>query len=164
MNRRLNPDLFDSSSADEGTSPQSASMLATRRLEQDLKDTKKKVSHLESLVEVLQSQVKHLTQSGDQRTELFSKAISELEKELHEHHEIQEKQKARLEEKLIQQQVNEEQIEALVERFNTSLAHFENKLSSLQKVISEKQMALMSYRDIIEHIVEELEKLKGSQS
>ncbi len=136
-------------------------MVATRKLETDLKETKKKVSHLESMVEVLHSQMKHLNQGHEKRTDLFSKAISELEKELRDHQLIQNRNNQKIEEKIRQQQVSEGQVESMVDRFNTSLAQFENRLNTLQKALSEKQMTLMSYRGIIEQIVEEVEKLKN---
>jgi len=138
-------------------------MVATRKLETELKETKKKVSHLESMVEVLQSQMKNLNQSYDKRTDLFSKAISELEKELRDHQLIQNRNNQKIDEKLRQQRVSEGQVESMVDRFNTSLAQFENKLNTLQKALSEKQMTLMSYRGIIEQIVDEVEKLKAKK-
>jgi len=143
--------------------PPVASMVATRKLETELKETKKKVSHLESMVEVLQSQMKNLNQSYDKRTDLFSKAISELEKELRDHQLIQNRNNQKIDEKLRQQRVSEGQVESMVDRFNTSLAQFENKLNTLQKALSEKQMTLMSYRGIIEQIVDEVEKLKAKK-
>jgi chromosome segregation ATPase len=136
-------------------------MLATRRLENELKETKKKVSQLESLVEVLQSQFKHHSQSNEKRTDLFSKAISELERELREHQLVQNRQNQKMEEKLKQNRINDGQVESLIERFNNNLAQFETKISVLQKALSEKQMTLMSYRSIIEQIVDEVEKIKG---
>ena len=87
--------------------PPGASMVATRKLEAELKDTKKKVSHLESMVEVLQSQMKNLNQSHEKRTDLFSKAISELERELREHQLIQNRNNQKMDEKMRQQRVSE---------------------------------------------------------
>lgn len=160
MNRRLNPELFHLNSNSEEVTPPGASMVATRKLETELKETKKKVSQLESMVEVLQSQMRNLNQSHEKRTDLFSKAISELEKELRDHQLIQNRNNQKMDEKIRQQRAGEGQVESMVDRFNTSLAQFENKLNTLQKALSEKQMTLMSYRGIIEQIVEEVEKLK----
>lgn len=163
MSRRLNSQLFE-----ENTSPQveeapGYSAIASEKVNLELRDIKKTVSHLESMVEVLQSRLGQISNNGDKRSEVFSKALSELEKTMkHQNSELLQKTDA-LEEHFVERKEIDHKIENMVDRFNTSLSHFENKLSSLQKVISEKEMALMSYRSIIEKIVDEVEKLKSSR-
>ena len=164
MNRRLNPELFNSHSASADVESPSYSAVATRKMEKELKETRKQVSHLESLLEVTQSQLRVVNENSDKRANVFSKAISDLEHEFREGELRQNRKMQYLESRLKDQQVVEGQVESMVERFNMSLVQFENKLATLQKVLSEKEMTLMTYRNIIEQIVDEVEKLKAHQS
>ncbi len=136
------------------------SAVATRQLQAELKQSNKRISHLESLVEVLQSQMSAMTHNNERRTDAFSKALSELEKDFREQTLSQARAQKMVEERFRDQKIKDGQMESIVDRFNTSLSHFENKLSSLQKVLSEKEMTLLTYRKILEQIVEEVEKLK----
>ncbi len=161
MNRRLNPELFNPhQSPSDNQAPQS-SVVLTRQLEQELKETKKRVSHLESLLEVVQSQLKSLHTHSEKRTEGFAKAISSLEKEIRDQNLASNRRMEQLLSRQKDQLVVEGQMESMVDRFNTNIMQFENKIATLQKVISEKDMTLMSYRNILEQIVDEVEKLKN---
>ncbi len=160
MHRRLNPDLFDPSSSSVESTESNYSVVASRKLESELKDTKKRVSHLESLIEVMQSQMAVMNRNGEQRTEVFSKALSGLEQEFREESLARSRQAKHVEERFRDQRMKDSQMEAIVDRFNSTLVQFENKLSVLQRVLSEKEMTLVTYRRIIEQIVDEVEKLK----
>ena len=161
MNRRLNPDLFGPQGAPNETPDANYSAVASRKMEEELRETKKRVSHLESLLEVVQSQMSVMSNNNEQRTEAFSKALSELEKDFRESNLTQTRHMQHFEERFCDQKVKDGQMENMVDRFNTNLLQFENKVSTLQKVLSEKEMTLMSYRRIIEQIVDEVEKLKN---
>jgi hypothetical protein len=164
MNRRLNPELFSSNTEQSQSSNPSPSIASTRKLELELSESKKRISHLESLVEVIQLQMKAMNETGNKRTEAFSKALSSLEKDLREQDLVRGRKLQQLENRMRDQKIVDGQIESMVDRFNTSLSQFENKLSSLQKVISEKEMTLMSYRRVMEQIVDEVEKIKIKQN
>lgn len=164
VNRRLNPELFDTSPQTPSESGTGLSAVAARKIEGELRETRKQVSHLESMIEVLQSQLTTLAEASEKRTNAFSKAISSLEQDFREQTLIQNRQVQNLESKIRDQRVSDGQTEALVERFNMSLAQFDNKLAAMKKVVSEKDMTLMSYRRVIEQIVDEVEKLKESRS
>ena len=165
MNRRLNPELFNSTpTGPSDVQGSQYTVLATRQMEKELKETKKRVSHLESLLEVVQSQIRSFSDSNEKRTGAFSKALSELEQGFREQDLRRNRELKNLETRLRDQKIVDGQMESMIERFNMSLMQFENKLSSLQKVISEKQMTLISYRSIIEKIVDEVEKIKDKQN
>lgn len=160
MSRRLNPDLFGPNASTSQAPETSYSAVAARKTQEDLKETNKRLSHLESLVEVLQSQMTVMNNNAEQRTEVFSKALSEMEQSFRHEALSQERKSKHIEERFRDQKMKDSQMEAIVDRFNSSLVQFENKLAVLQKVISEKEMTLVSYRRIIEQIVDEVEKLK----
>jgi chromosome segregation ATPase len=163
LNRRLNPQLFEDNSPAPAEEAPTYSAVAAQKMGEEFKEIKKSVSHLESVVEVLQAQVGQLSKNSDKRSEVFSTALNEIEKAMAEQTDQLSQKSQRLEEQLKDREQVDTKIENMVDRFNMSLQQFENKLSSLQKVISEKEMALMSYRKIIEQIVDEVEKLKASR-
>ncbi len=163
MNRRLNPDIFGENSTTKESLETSYSAVAVRNLEAELKSAKKRISHLESLIEVIQSQMITNQSTTERRTEAFSKALSALEGDSREqalkHHRLKEQ----IGDRFRDQRMKDSQMENMIDRFNNSLAQFENKIATLQKVLSEKEMTLMTYRKIMERIVDEMEKLKKSQ-
>jgi chromosome segregation ATPase len=160
MNRRLNPDLFGPQTM-ESRQETSYSAVAARKMENELKQAKKQISHLESLIEVVQSQMASLQQNTDRRSEAFSKAINELEKDFRQGILEQERKMRTVDERLRDQQIKDQQMEAMVERYNNNLVQFENRLAMVQKSLSEKEMSLMTYRQIIEKIIDEVEALKA---
>lgn len=161
MNRRLNPDLFGpQNNHSESLESASYSAVATRKLETEVKESKKRISHLESLNEVLQNQISTMNQQNERRNEVFSKALSQLEKDFREESLVQKRRIEHFNERFRDQKMKDEQMESIIERYNTSLVQFENRLAVLQRVISEKEMTLTTYRRIIEQIVDEVEKLK----
>lgn len=161
MNRRLNPQLFEDNSSTEKVESPTYSAIASEKLNRDMGEMRKVVSHLESVVEVLQAQVSQISSISDKRTDAFSRALSEMETSVKEQNQdIRERNKI-FEDQLNERRELDHKIEAMVDRFNMSLQQFENRIASLQKVISEKELAMMSYRNIIEQIVDEVEKLKA---
>ena len=135
--------------------------LVLRQLQQELKQTGKKLFTVESLVELLQSQIKTMGENGDKKTEAFSKAITDLEKNFQEESLDQKRKLQQMSHRLKEGKNVAEQIEILIERFNNTLSQFENKLAALKSTVSEKEMNLMSYREIIEQLVHDVEKLKS---
>lgn len=163
MNRRLNPEIFSSNSSSKEAQEHPYSAVAVRNVEGELKTAKKRISHLESLIEVMQSQMLSARSSSERRTEAFSKALSSLEGEFREQALKQERLKEQINERFRDQRMKDSQMENMVDRFNNNLVQFENKISTLQKVLNEKEMTLLTYRKIMEQIVDEVEKLKASR-
>ena len=159
MSRKLNPDLFDS----KGTHPEGTSSgeVASSRLRQELVATQKRLSSVESLVETVQSQIKTMAENENKKTQAFSKAIMDLETDFYEQSLVQKRGLEHLGHRLREQKMTDEQIEGLIERFNNNIAQFENKLAVLKKTISEKDMNFITYREILEQIVNDIEKLKS---
>ncbi len=163
MNRRLNPDLFGPNSNPGDSGESNYSLVAARKLESELKTTNKRLSHLESLLEVIQTQMSTMASHNERRTEAFSKALSELEKDFREQNLQQIRVLKTIEDRMREQRIKDSQTEMMVERFNTTLTDFDNKLATLKKVLSEKDMTLLTYRKIIEQIVEEVERMKNNR-
>ena len=131
-----------------------------RKLESDIRAANKRLSSIESLLEVIESRMTLMASNDKRRAEAFSQALGELERDFREHKLSQSQSLEEMAEKFRDQKVKEGQIEMMVERFNNTLSQFENKLSVLQKVLSEKDLNLLSYRKIMEQIIDEVETLK----
>lgn len=164
MNRRLNPEIFGPQPASADDREPQYSAVAARKMETEIKETRRQISHLESLIEVVQSQMTSLAHNNESRIEAFSRALSSLEKDFREHQLEQSRRAQYTQDRFRDQKIKDNQMENMVDRFNTNLIQFENKISTLQKVISEKEMTLMTYRRIMEQIVDEVEKLKQRSS
>ena len=160
MSRRLNPELFNTAEKGSEMIPPPLTGITLRQLQKELKQTQKKLSTVESLVELLQTQLKTMGENGDKKTEAFSKAITDLEKNFQEESLTQKHRSQQVTNRLKEREIADEQIQSLIERFNNNIAQFENKLAALKNTLSEKQMNLISYREIIEQLVHDVEKLK----
>ena len=163
MNRRLNPDLFDPLEKKPEVELNPSSGLLLRQLQEKLEKTGKKLSTVETLVELLQSRIKIMDENEAKKTEAFSKAITDLEKNFQEESLQQKRELQEINHRLRNKEEVAEQIESLVGRFNNNLSQFENKMAALRSMVSEREMNLMSYREIIEQLVQDVEKLKSKK-
>ena len=121
---------------------------------------KKTLSRLESQVEVLRGQLAQVGDRSEKKDQRISKAMTHLEQQDRQSNlELLQKVR-RLEEQMKERKVIDGKISNMVDRYNMSLQQFENRLSSLQRVISEKEMTLMKYHSAIELIFKEIEKMK----
>lgn len=160
MNRRLNPEIFGPQGATPELQESSYSAVATRKLESEMKETRKKVSQLESLLEVVQSQIATMNHNLETRQENISKALNQLELEIREKNLESNRHYKQMGDHFRDQRIKDSQVENMIDRFNSSLIQYENKISTLRKLINDKDMTLMSYRKVIEQIVDEVESLK----
>ena len=163
MQRRLNPQLFDEN-ADSGVEESSHfSVIANKKMEEEILGANKSISRLESQVEVLRSQLSQTLTRYDKKLDSQSKALVQLENR-HRETNLQLTQKTRmLEEQMRERKLIDNKIEVMVDRYNTSLQQFENRLAALQKVISEKEMTLLKYNSALELIFAEIEKMKANR-
>lgn len=160
MHRRLNPQLFDSVGGNNVSEKADYSAIANKKMAEEVLVLKKSVSHLESQVEVLRGQLAQFTDRTEKRTDRISKAMTQVEQQDRQAN-LEILQKVRtFETNLKESRVIDGKIENMVDRYNMSLRQFENRLTSLQKVISEKEMTLMRYNSALETIFKELEKMK----
>ena len=134
--------------------------LAQFKTDKEVQNLKKSVSRVETEVEVIQSHLAQALGRVEKRTDRLSKAITQVEQQDRQGNlELHQKTRS-LETRLQEQMVMEGKVQSLVDRFNTNLQHFENRLSTLQKVISEKEMTLLQYRSALDTLFAEIEKLK----
>ena len=161
MPRQLNPEVFNPAGKNlESTQPSSSVQIFLRELQKELKQNKKQISELESMVELFQNQIKTLAENEEKKTSAFSKAITELEESFNKEKLSKEEKLKQINLRLKDRELVNEQIQTLVERFNTNISQFENQLTSLKNTLSEKHISLMNFREIIDQLVNDVEKLK----
>jgi len=161
VSRRLNPELFESQGGEQLKQSSSMPSLSQFKTDKDVQGLKKSVSKIETEVEVLQSRMTQSLSQVETRTDRLSKAITQIEQQDRQGN-LELVQKIRsLEARLQEQVVMDGKVQNLVDRFNTNLQYFENKLSSLQKVIADKEMTLLQYRTALDTLFKEIEKLKA---
>ena len=161
MPRQLNPDFFNQGNKSlEAIQPSSSSQILLRELQKELKQNKTQISELESLVETLQSQIKTMAENEEKKTSAFSEAITELEQSFNREKLSKEQKLKQINLLLRDRESADQQTKSLVERFNTNISQFENQLTSLKNTLSEKHISLMNFREIIDQLVNDVEKLK----
>ena len=163
MYRRLNPQLFDENGSQQVAEKPHFSAVASKKMGDEMNHLKKTLSRLESQVEVLRGQLAQVSDRSEKKSERVSKAMTQLEQQDRDSN-LQLSQKIRrLEEQMAERKVIDGKITNMVDRYNMTLQQFENRLTSLQKVISEKEMTLMKYHSAIELIFKEIEKMKAQK-
>lgn len=165
MSRRLNPELFETQGGGALNQSSSSSVppLSQFKTDKEIQGLKKLVSRLETEVEVLQSRMGQSLSKNESRTDRLSQAITQVEQQDRQSNLELVRKIRSLEGRLQEQAVMEGQVQNLVDRFNTNLQHFENRLSTLQKIIAEKEMTLLQYRSALDKLFAEIEKLKQNR-
>jgi len=163
VHRRLNPQLFDDAGTQQVGEKPHFSAVASKKMEEEMNLLKKSVSRLESQVEVLRGQLAQVGDRTEKRNDRISKAMTHLEQQDRQSNlELLQKVR-RLDEQMKERKIIDGKIGHMVDRYNMSLQQFENRLSSLQRVISEKEMTLMKYHSAIEQIFKEIDKMKNER-
>ena len=163
MQRRLNPQLFEQNTPQNLDERAHFSAVASKKMEEELRGTKKALSRTESQVEALRGQLSQVVSQYDKKINRLSKALADMENQQRDSG-LKLSQKTRqLEEQMRERKIIDGKIEIMVDRYNNSLQQFENRLAALQKVISEKEMTLMKYNSAIELIFKEIEKMKAKK-
>ena len=161
MQRRLNANLFDQELTQPIEERPQFSAVAYQKMNEEMEALRKKVSSLESQVEVLRGQLSQKSSQYEQKFDRLSRAMTQLEQQDRQANLALSRKVRALEEAMGERKVIDGKIENMVDRYNMSLQNFENRLTSLQKVISDKELTLMKYQAVIEQIYKEVEKLKN---
>ena len=161
MQRRLNANLFDQELTQPIEERPQFSAVAHQKMNEEMEALRKKVSSLESQVEVLRGQLSQKSSQYEQKFDRLSRAMTQLEQQDRQANLALSRKVRALEEAMGERKVIDGKIENMVDRYNMSLQNFENRLTSLQKVISDKELTLMKYQAVIEQIYKEVEKLKN---
>lgn len=183
MHRELNPELFGTpSSVEGGGQPVDPTLPATRvmgcaaepapkrpmpYLPGDLKALEAQVNALrvslmqvEKRVDATQNQIQELARGTTTRMERFGTSISRMEEMLAQNHQENTAKFAHIVAKVNERKVTDSKVQELLDRHNHIVRSFENRLLSLQRLVSEQEMALHNSQAALEEARNEIARLK----
>jgi chromosome segregation ATPase len=183
VHRELNPELFGTPSALEGgDQPVDPTLPATRvmgraaepapkrtmpYLPGDLKALESQVNTLrvglmqmEKRTEAAQSQIQELARGTAARLERFAAALARMEEAIGQHHQENTAKFAQVVAKVNERKVTDSKVQELLDRHNHIVRNFENRLISLQRLVSEQEMALHNSQAALEEARNEIARLK----
>ena len=164
MRKKLNPGLFKEVTNPEkvqvdpqleqqagsfGMPSQSNPGIENHRLFEELQSVKAKMRAMDNQNEVLRSQMSEFIHSMDQRFERLSQALSRLEKSMHQQERSMDDKVRQVREKIQAQSFEEAKVEGLIERQMLLIRNFENRVSSLQKLVNEKELLIMKFHEAL---------------
>jgi hypothetical protein len=183
MNRELNPQLFGTRTVVEklgnpvdpqqpatsimGKGAESASSrqvpyaaLDIKALEQQFGTLKVALLQLEKKTDSIISKMDELGRSVHTRLERFWHSVQRLEETQTQHHHETTGKFAQVAAKVNERKVVDGKVQDLVDRHNTIIRNFENRLTSLQRLVTEQEMALHNSTAALEDARLEISRLK----
>ena len=179
LHRELNPQLFGTQSAPErigqpvdpqkpaagimGRGPQQPHQPAPsdiKELEHQINALKLAFSQADKRGDALAAKVDELARGVHGRLERFSQAILKLEEMInHQGHETT----GRISQvfaKVTERKVVDQKVQEMIDRHNMIIRNFENRLTSMQRLMTEQEMALHNATAALEEARAEIQKLK----
>lgn len=123
--------------------------MEAQKLMEEMKEIKGRQRSYENQIEVFKNQMSDFVRSVDQRFERVSQALSRIEKSMHQQGREGEEKLKTLREKMQAQNLEDAKVESLIERQNVVIRNFENRLTSMQKIISDKEALLLKYYEAL---------------
>ena len=186
MQRELNPHLFGSpNSAQEPSAfsaPTSAQMTspmtsmigraeeAPRRapyppvdvksIETAIATLKGAIIQMERRTETIAFKMEELARTVHARLERFSQSIVRVEDTLSKSQQESSQRFASVVQKVNERKINDNKVQELVDRHNTIVRNFENRLASLQRLASEQQLSLHNAQASLIEATNEIARLK----
>lgn len=184
MHRELNPHLFGNSSPgnratvekpatpgpfDPGLPSQTSAGMPklpgaippeVRQLEAHVHSFKIQMQASEKRSDVLISQVQELARSTTGRFERVSQAMTRLEGSAAQQLQELNSKFAALASKLNERKVQDAKIQEMVDRHNHIVRNFENRLTHLQRVISEQEMQILNASAALEEARQEILRMR----
>lgn len=183
MNRELNPQLFGTQTQVEKIgSPVDPSRPATgimghgaeagagavqrptyppidvKALEHQMGVLRVAMIQMEKRTESLTSKVDDLARTVHARLERFSQAIVRMEEIQNSLNQDGTAKFAQVWAKVNERKVSDNKVQELIDRHNTIVRNFENRMTSLQRVVSEQELALHNAQALLEEARAELSK------
>ena len=179
MHRELNPNLFGnqnpvekiatsadlSNSLGRGPGQPSAKGVPyppneLKGLEHQIATLKMELARSDRRAEAMATKVEELGKLVHGRLERFSQAIVRAEEIHSQAHQETTGKLAQINAKVNERRVTDGKIQELIDRHNTIIRNFENRLHSLQRVVSEQEMALHNSQAALEEARAEIAKLR----
>ena len=181
MHRELNPFLFGTASQTDRATPVDPGKPATgimgkandpnvagtrpaylpgdvRAIENQINALRVALIQMEKRTEGVSARIEELGRAVHTRLERFSQAISRIEENQAAQNQEATAKHAQLWAKVNERKVSDNKVQELIDRHNTIIRNFENRLMSLQRVVSEQEMALHNSQAALEEARAELLK------
>jgi chromosome segregation ATPase len=182
MHRELNPQLFGSSTPVEkignpvdphhpatgimGRGEQAASSQAAyapievKSLEHQLNMSKVTLMQLEKRTDGLTAKAEEISRNTHTRFERFAQAVLRIEETQARIHQENTAKIAHLAARVNESKITDTKVQELMDRHNQIIRNFENRLLSLQRLVSEQEMTLHNAQAALEEARNEITRLK----
>jgi chromosome segregation ATPase len=115
---------------------------------------------MENRTEALNSKMEELSRSVHNRLERFSQVIQRIEENQSQQQQETTARFAQIAARVNERKIGDTKVQELVDRHNTIVRNFENRLLSLQRLVSEQEMALHNAQASLEEARSEIIRLK----
>jgi hypothetical protein len=176
MHRELNPRLFGTPepSAAPLSSPSTSVMgqmeeaprrvpyppVDVKSIEMAIAALKGAIIQMERRTETIAFKMEELARTVHARLERFSQAIVRVEDLQSKSQQESSSRFATIVQKVNERKINDGKVQDLVDRHNTIVRNFENRLTSLQRLASEQQLALHNAQAALVEATNEISRLK----
>lgn len=182
MHRELNPQLFGTNSTVEKignpvdpnhpaqgimgrTEPAAPRQVPyppidVKAIEHSIATLKLALIQMEKRMEGLSSKMEELSRGTHGRLERFAQAIGRIEESQTRNNQEQASRFAQLVGRVNESKITDSKVTELVDRHNNIIRNFENRLMSLQRLVSEQEMALHNAQAALEESRNEIARLK----
>lgn len=181
MHRELNPQLFGTNSPVEkignpvdpnqpaagimGRAEPAARQVPyppidVKAIEHQINTLKVALMQMDKRTDSLAAKMEELARNTHGRLERFAQAITRIEESQSRNHQESTARLAQLVGKVNESKITDTKVTELVDRHNQIIRNFENRLVSLQRLVSEQEMALHNAQATLEEARNEIARLK----
>jgi chromosome segregation ATPase len=164
MRRELNPQLFQQPKETNGLTVQELHRIDSdyRELETQVLTSKTHVQGLDRKVEQVQGQFEELSKSLQSRLERINQHLSRLDAAHASGVQETAAKYAALAGKITERKVSDIKVQEMIDRHNTLVASFENRLTHVTRLLSEQEMKLHNSAAALEEARQEIARLRAA--
>lgn len=134
--------------------------IDVKTIEHQIATLKVALIQMEKRTDGIVSKMEELNRSVHTRLERFSNAIVRVEESQMTHNQEATAKFAQIVAKVNERKINDTKVQELVDRHNTVIRNFENRLMALQRLVSEQELALHNSQAALEEARTEILRLK----
>lgn len=140
MQREINPQLFQQPTSSNAQTP--ANKLVPQRIENDLKELAAQVHQLRMQNQLLERKVEQMTMQYQDLSTKYAIVAS----------------------KTNERKVADSKIQDLIDRHNTLIMNFENRMTHMSRIMSEQEMKLYNATATVEDARREIARLRAGKN
>lgn len=140
MQREINPQLFQQPNSNNQVTP--SSKLVPQRIEGDLKELTAQVQQLKMQNQMLERKIEHLNLQNQELTNKFAVLAS----------------------KTNERKVSDTKVQDLIDRHNSLIMNFENRMTHMSRIMSEQELKLYNATAALEEARREMARMRSGRS